>query len=297
MNGWWPVRKHVLCEAPERPRCARLRAREVAQPMSKIRLVVADVDGTLLTPQKELTARARGAVLALRPAGIAFALTSGRPPRGLSMLIEPLGITTPIAAFNGGMLVRPDLSVIEQQLLPASVVGPVIQALERHGLDVWLYRGVDWLIRTPTAPHVDREQRTVEFAPTVVGSFDDVREGVVKLVGVSEDLAAVARCEADVRQELGAHVSAARSQPYYLDVTHPAANKGEVVKRLSTLLNVPTEEIATLGDMPNDVLMFALGGLGIAMGNASPEVQRAARRVTASNTEEGFAEALEKYVL
>jgi Cof subfamily protein (haloacid dehalogenase superfamily) len=265
--------------------------------MSKIRLVVADVDGTLLTPQKELTARARGAVLALRSAGIAFALTSGRPPRGLAMLIEPLGITTPIAAFNGGLLVRPDLAVIEQQLLPSAIVGPIIESLERHGLDVWLYRGVDWFIRTLGAPHVDREQRTVEFAPTVVAGFDDMRDGIVKIVGVSEDLAAVARCEADLRQELGAHVSAARSQPYYLDVTHPDANKGEVVKRLSTLLKVPGEEIATLGDMPNDVLMFALGGLGIAMGNASPEVQRAARRVTASNTEEGFAEAIEKYVL
>ena len=265
--------------------------------MSRIRLVIADVDGTLVTPDKELTARARRAVLALRAAGVAFAIASDRPPRGMSMLVGPLELTTPIAAFNGGMLVHPDLSPIEEQTLPASSVGRIVKAIERHKLDVWVYRGADWFIRTLTAPHVDREQRTVQFAPTVVSSFDDMYEGIVKVVGIGDDLQAVARCETDVRQQFGDHVSAARSQPYYLDVTHPNANKGAVVKRVSELLNVPTELIATMGDMPNDVLMFALSGLSIAMGNASPEVQRAARRVTSSNIEDGFAEAVEKYIL
>lgn len=265
--------------------------------MSKIRLVIADVDGTLVTPEKELTERARRAVLALRAAGVAFAITSGRPPRGMSMLVGPLGLTTPIAAFNGGMLVHPDLSPIEEQNLPTSIVGQIVEAIRRHDLDVWVYRGADWFVRTLTAPHVDREQRTVRFAPTAVSSFDDLHEGIVKIVGVGDDLQAVARCEADVRRQFGDHVSAARSQPYYLDVTHPNANKGAVVRRLSVLLDVPAELIATVGDMPNDVLMFALSGLSIAMGNASPEVQRAARRVTGSNTEDGFAEAVERFVL
>jgi Cof subfamily protein (haloacid dehalogenase superfamily) len=265
--------------------------------VSGIRLVVADVDGTLVTPDKELTARARRAVLALRTAGIAFAITSGRPPRGMSMLAEPLGLSTPIAAFNGGLLVHPDLSTIEQQNLPTALVGQIVEAIQGHELDVWLYRGVDWFIRTLAASHVASEQRTVRFAPTVVPSFDDLHEGVVKIVGVSENLPAVARCEQDVRQLFGDHVSAARSQPYYLDVTHPNANKGAVVRRFCELLKVPSELVATIGDMPNDVLMFAVSGLSIAMGNASPDVQRAARRVTSSNADDGFAEAMEKYVL
>ena len=104
--------------------------------MSKIRLVIADVDGTLVTPDKELTERARRAVLALRAAGVAFAITSGRPPRGMSMLVGPLGLTTPIAAFNGGMLVHPDLSPIEAQTLPTSIVGQIVEVIGRHKLDV-----------------------------------------------------------------------------------------------------------------------------------------------------------------
>ncbi len=267
--------------------------------MEKIRLLIADVDGTLVTPDKELTQRTRAAVVALRTARVAFAITSGRPPRGMSMFVQPLGLTTPIAAFNGGMLVHPDLSPIQELDLPDPIVGQVIEAVAQHKLDVWLYRGADWFVRTSTAPHVAREQHNNGFAPTVVAGFDDMRmrKGIVKIVGISDNLQAVAQCEADVRRLFGDHVSAARSQPYYLDVTHPNANKGSVVKRLSRRLAIPSELIATIGDMPNDVLMFAVSGLSIAMGNASPEVQRAARRVTGSNAEDGFAEAVESYVL
>jgi Cof subfamily protein (haloacid dehalogenase superfamily) len=265
--------------------------------VSAIKLVLADVDGTLVTPEKVLTDRARTAVRKLNESGIAFAITSGRPPRGMSMLIAPLELTTPIAGFNGGMLVNPDLSPIDEQSLPTPLVAPLIDTILRHGLDVWIYRGADWFVRDVNAPHVDRERRTVCFAPTVTPDFADLHQRIVKVVGVGEDLPVVARCEEDVRAQFGDHVSAARSQPYYLDVTHPNANKGAVVKRLSGLLDVAPEMIATVGDMPTDVLMFALSGLSIAMGNSSLEVKRAARRVTASNDDEGFAKAMEQYIL
>ena len=92
-------------------------------------------------------------------------------------------------------------------------------------------------------------------------------------------------------------MSASCSQPYYVDVTHPDANKGFVARYLAASYKLSTEEIATIGDMPNDVLMFAHSGLSIAMGNAGPEVQRAARRVTKSNEEDGFAYAVEHFIL
>jgi Cof subfamily protein (haloacid dehalogenase superfamily) len=262
-----------------------------------IRLLLADVDGTLVTQQKVLTDRARQAVARLRDAGIQFAITSGRPPRGMSMLIEPLNLTTPIAAFNGGLFVDRNLAILEQHVLPADISPQVVSLLESHKLDAWIYRGNDWFVHERHGPHVDREEWTVKFPPTVVPNFDGKLDNVVKIVGVGDDLPAVAQCETDARHQFGDHVSAARSQPYYLDVTHPLANKGTVATRLSEMLNIPTEQIATIGDMPNDVLMFAHSGLSIAMGNASPDVQRAARRVTATNEDEGFAKAVEKYIL
>jgi Cof subfamily protein (haloacid dehalogenase superfamily) len=263
-----------------------------------IRLVIADVDGTLVTQEKVLTKRAVEAVMRLHEAGILFTVTSGRPPRGMAMLIEPLKLTQPIAAFNGGVLIKPDLTtVVDQNFLPRGVPEKVIKTIEDHGLDVWLYTATEWYVRDLNAPHVAREQWTVKFPPAVVKVFDGLLDRVAKIVGVSDDFERVAKCEKDVQQACRTSVSAARSQPYYLDVTHPQANKGEVVLSLFRLLNIPPEQIATIGDMPNDVLMFKKSGVSIAMGNASPEVQAAATYVTSSNEEEGFAKAMEKYVL
>jgi Cof subfamily protein (haloacid dehalogenase superfamily) len=268
------------------------------RPAQPVRLVIADVDGTLVTQEKVLTKRAAEAVLRLHEAGIQFSITSGRPPKGMAMLIDPLKLTQPLAAFNGGVLIKPDLkTVVDQKFLPVGVPEKVIEALEKHGLDVWLYTDTEWFVRDPNAPHVAREQWTVKFPPTVVKTFAGLLDRVAKIVGVSDDYDRVAKCEKDVQQAGGTHISAARSQPYYLDVTHPRANKGEVVLSLSRLLNIPPKEIATMGDMPNDVLMFKQSGMSIAMGNASAEVQAAATNVTSTNEEEGFANAIEKYIL
>ncbi len=273
-------------------------------PRTPIRLVLSDVDGTLVTPAKELTARTVDAVARLREAGIAFAVTSGRPPRGMAMLVEPLALSTPIAAFNGGLYVDERMRTLGQRTIPDEAVGPVLDLLQARGLDIWIYRGADWLLRDPQAPHVDREAATVRFAPTVVRDYAPIHadaargaSGLAKIVGVSDDLELVARVSDEARELVGHHASAARSQPYYLDVTHPDANKGAVVDYLSDALGVAATEVCTLGDMPNDVLMFARSGLSIAMGNADREVQRAARHVTRSNAEEGFAHAIERYVL
>ena len=264
---------------------------------NSIRLVLADVDGTLVTNDKVLTDRAVDAVRKLGEAGILFAITSGRPPRGMSMLIDPLNLSTPIAAFNGGLLVNRDMSVIEQRVLPEDLVKPVSELFGSFHLDTWVYQGADWYVPDPKGAHVAKETATVKFEPKVMTGLDGLAENIAKLVGVSDDLDAVARASAAAHDKFGDHVTASRSQPYYLDVTHPDANKGAVAQYLSKRYSIPAEAIATIGDMPNDVLMFAHSGLSIAMGNASPEVQHAARRVTTTNSDEGFANAMERFVL
>ena len=137
----------------------------------KISLLLADVDGTLVTRDKVLTPRAQDAVRSLREAGIRFAITSGRPPKGMAMLIEPLALETPIAGFNGGLFVRPDLSIMEERTLAPDVAAQTVDLILGHGLDVWIYAGNDWLVRDAKAPHVDREAWTVKFAPKVVDGF------------------------------------------------------------------------------------------------------------------------------
>jgi hypothetical protein len=216
----------------------------------------------------------------------------------MAMLIDPLNMTEPVAGFNGGVITKPDLTtIVRENFLPRAMVEKVIQIILDHKLDVWLYSGHDWYVRDMNAPHVEREQWTVKFAPIVRQNFDGLLENIAKVVGVSDDLDAVKKCEKDAQDACGDQASAARSQPYYLDVTNPKANKGEVVLAFSELSNIPVDQIATIGDMPNDVLMFKKSGISIAMGNASEDVQKSATYVTESNEKEGFALAMEKYVL
>jgi len=263
----------------------------------KISLVLADVDGTLVTEEKVLTKRAQVAVQHLREAGIRFAITSGRPPKGMAMLFDPLKLDTPISGFNGGLVIKPDLSIIEQKTVPAEVAAKSVELIRAHGLDVWVYRGNDWLIVKADAPHVDREAWTVKFKPKIVADVAAQLDQVSKIFGVSDDLDAVQRCEAAAKAAFGQRATANRSQPYYLDVTNKDANKGAVVEFLSKHLGVPAAEIATIGDQPTDVPMFKLSGLSIAMGNASDQVKAQASVATDSYNDEGFAKAMERFIL
>jgi Cof subfamily protein (haloacid dehalogenase superfamily)/beta-phosphoglucomutase family hydrolase len=266
--------------------------------MIPIKLLIADVDGTLVTKDKVLTSRACEAVDGLRSAGIQFTITSSRPPRGMAGLAEALKLTGPIAAFNGGMIVESDITTVLEELpIPLGVATQVVDYLLREGLDVWVYRGGNWYLRRLGAPHVAHEQQTVQFAPSVVDDLHSVLNGAVKIVGVSDDAQLVARSESEMRRLVGPYVSASRSQPYYVDISHRDANKGMVVQTAAKYFGIPTSQIAVIGDGLNDILMFANAGLSIAMGNAIPEVQRMAKYVTKSNEEDGFATAVDQIIL
>ena len=262
----------------------------------QIKLMLADVDGTLVTHDKLLTDRARAAVKQAKQAGIEFAITSGRPPKGMQMLFDPLDISTPIAGFNGGMIVKRDLSIVEARTLPDDVAAEIVKLLKSRKLDVWIYAGNDWFIGNKDAPHVARESWTVKFDPIVVDAVETKLQDVVKIVGVSDDLDLVKTTEAEAQKQFGKTATVARSQPYYLDVTHPDANKGGVLAYLAKTLKLEPHEIATIGDQPNDVLMFKPSGYSVAMGNASDEVKHEATETTDDSEHEGFAKAIERLI-
>ena len=262
-----------------------------------IKLVLSDVDGTLLTNSHQLTDRALAAVHALRSAGIRFAITSGRPPDGLQMLYKPLALDTPVAAFNGGMIVEVDRSVCLRWPLTREVVRQSLREIQKYGLSPWLYSSRDWLLTRVDAPHVRREADTVRFEPTVTRDFSAVMDDVIKVVGVNDDIDAVAACEDALQQAIGQSASVSRSQPYYVDITHRRANKGAVVHYLADRFGIALESIATIGDGPNDIQRFKQSGTSIAMGNADEGVKAAATHTTESNKEDGFANAIEQYVI
>jgi Cof subfamily protein (haloacid dehalogenase superfamily) len=263
----------------------------------KVSALITDVDGSLVTDEKVLTARARTVVTKLHAAGIEFAIISSRPPRGLRMLIEPLGILTPVAGFNGGVIATPEFSILEQHLLSPGIAQRAVDLIVACGAEPWVFSGEDWFVLDPRGAHVRHEVHTVQFEPTTVKAFGIALNNAAKIVAVSTDVALLTRCEGEVRAAIADSAAIARSQLYYLDVTHPLANKGAAVSALSKRLDIPLAQIAVIGDGGNDIPMFERAGLSIAMGNASSEVRRHADFVTESNDDEGFAHAVERYVL
>jgi Cof subfamily protein (haloacid dehalogenase superfamily) len=261
--------------------------------MTRIALVVSDVDGTLLTKDKTLTDAARAAVRKLHDAGIGFTITSSRPALGMRFLIEPLGITLPLGPFNGSSIVDPQLRPIEQHLIPAAVAQRSLEILNEFGVDIWLFTNELWLTRNPDGEYVPHEKLAIRADPTIVADFAPYLSAACKIVGASSDAALLQRCETAMQRALGMQATAVRSQSYYLDVTPPGCDKGTFVQAMVKRLDISTDAVATIGDMQNDLAMFKKSGLSIAMGNATDDVKKLATRVTASNEDEGFAGAIE----
>ncbi len=264
---------------------------------SVIRLLVSDVDGTLVPPDKALTARTIEAAARLAAAGIGFTLISSRPPRGMQYLIEPLAIDLPYAAFNGGAIAGPGGETLEAHPLSEPIARRAIALLEAGGVDAWVFAGDAWLLRDPAGHNVDRERRTVRFDPTPVADFDTLPGAIGKIVGVSSDPGRLDACEDRVRASLGDDASISRSQAYYLDISSPRATKGQGLTAICQRIGVPLSETAVIGDMFNDVSMFEVAGLAVCMGQSPDAVKAAAGFVTGPNTHDGFAEAVERIIL
>ncbi len=266
--------------------------------MTRFSLVVSDVDGTLVTPDKSLTPCAVDAVRRLHENGIAFSICSSRPPFGMRMLVDPLQLRLPFGGYNGGLIVEPDLSPVEAKLIPPEAASQAIELFEANGVtSIWVFSGNEWLIRDRDGDYVDLEIHTIQTPPTLVPSFDGRLDAVSKIVGASKDHDRIGDCVLAGSAALKGQATVVRSQPYYCDVTPPGIDKGRLVDLLSHRLGVPRAEIAVLGDMGNDVEMFAHAGFAIAMGNATPEVAALAQARTLSNAEDGFAAAIDRYIL
>ena len=261
--------------------------------MTRIALVVSDVDGTLLTKDKILTDGAKAAERRLHDAGIGFTIVSSRPTIGMDFLIEPLAIKLPIGAFNGSSIVDPQMNPVEQHLIPVSAVERGLEILNQFGVDIWLFTNDKWLTRNGDGEYVPHEKRAIKHDPTVVADFTPYLARACKIVGSSSDPNLLVRCEAAVQEALGPQALAVRSQTYYLDITPPGSDKGTFVQAMARRLEISTDAVATIGDMQNDIAMFRASGLSFAMGNATDDVKQQATHVTASNEDEGFAKAME----
>lgn len=263
----------------------------------ELRLVISDVDGTLVDKRKQLTAATVAAVSRLKDAGIGFTIISARPISGMLPIADALGIDEPMGAFNGGTIFRRDGTILEQHHIPAEVVGDMLALARGEAVDVWIFAADRWHATTDRGSHVDHERIASAQQPVVTADFAGLADRADKLTLVSDDAALLRRLLDTARAAHGGEATIAQSQSYYLDVTATLANKGDGVAALGTAMGVPLGEVAVLGDMGNDLPMFARAGLSIAMGQAPEEVRAAADHVSTGNDEDGVAHAIDTFLL
>jgi Cof subfamily protein (haloacid dehalogenase superfamily) len=212
----------------------------------------------------------------------------------MEFLIPPLAITLPVGAFNGSSIVDAQLRPIEQHLIPPHIAERGIDLLTRFGVDIWLFTNDRWLTRNPDGEYVPHEKRAIQHDPVIIDDFTPYLNQACKIVGASSEAPLLERCEAEMREAVGREATAVRSQTYYLDVTPPGHDKGTFVEAIAKRLGTSTDAVATIGDMQNDLAMFARSGFSFAMGNATDDVKKHANYVTDNNENDGFAKAIER---
>ena len=262
-----------------------------------IRLVVSDVDGTLVRSDKTLSDGVVAAVKRLQETGAPFSLISARPPSGMLWIAERLGLTGQIGAFNGGTILQPDGTVVSTERLASDVATRALALLNDPALIIWVFAEGRWHTSKLDDEHTPRERKSANQEPTLCGDFSGLLGKVDKIVAVSDNHDKLAVLEGQVAEALGHGATVIRSQLYYLDITAPRANKGDGIAALAKAAGVDLADVVVIGDQRNDMAMFARAGVAIAMEQGPEEVRTAASCVTGSNDEDGVAQAIDRIIL
>lgn len=269
---------------------------DAGEPEGDIRLVVSDIDGTLVDTHKQLTPATIAAVRRLEASGVGFTVISARPMSGIMPIAETLAIDVPMAAFNGGIIFNREGEVQQHHVIDAAVAKGVMAIAADSPVDIWVFADNLWYASTDVGGHVDSERRASNQAPVVTDDFADLLDHADKVTFVSDDHAMLAALADRCKAAHGDDATIAQSQVYYLDVTALAANKGDGLAALAATFDQPLAAVAVLGDQYNDVPMLERAGLAIAMGNAPDPVQAIAHQVTAGNDADGVAHAIDTII-
>jgi Cof subfamily protein (haloacid dehalogenase superfamily) len=274
---------------------------------TRIKLIVSDVDGTLISKTHEITPATHRALCALQEAGIHVVLASSRPQRGMEHFLEasPVLRSTAVISMNGALITKADGVLLASHVLEPYIVHAlyetVFDLLSPEGFNVFLLDEHDWW-SSGYDELVKKEARSLRFEPHWQDLTKRIHSGKpmnkITILGEPER---VAEAKRRIDAVLGDKVSASSpANPKFLDITAAGVHKGAAVKQLAAYLGLQREEICAIGDGENDVDMFrAVGneGVSIAMGHASESVKSAARFVTGSHREDGWAQAIERFVL
>jgi Cof subfamily protein (haloacid dehalogenase superfamily) len=279
---------------------------ELKQAGAKIRLVVCDLDGTLLNGRKEISERNLEAIREARRKGVVTTICSGRLYSMIGVYARRLTLDVPFIASNGGAVFDPvERKILHQELLPADEARLLFGFCRQNGLD-YCALGSEGGFFSPGGRCVKRfenynrlaEEAGIETIP--IRLFDDGHENALRtplhkslIYRADEGAEALVENFLRTREALGYTFSDA----VVIDVVAAKVDKGHGVRQLARIMGVGKEEICVFGDYDNDLPMFREAGLAIAMGNACERAKDLADAVTSANDDDGVANALRKYIL
>ena len=266
------------------------------------KLLVLDVDGTLLNDQKEITQRTHAALLKAQQMGVHIVLASGRPTKGVQPLAEALELNHYggfILSYNGGQIINAQTGelLFEKRINP-EMIPYLYRKANENGFTIFTYHQDFILTNDPHNPHVQEEAALNKMR--IIGT-DNFIEAVdfspCKCILTSDDGEALRGLESHWKRRLDGVLEAFLTEDYFLEVAPHFINKGNTLAVLMEMLKVSTEEVVAIGDGVADVSMLQLAGTGVAMGNARDSVKACADLTTLPNTMDGVAVAIEKAIL
>lgn len=267
-----------------------------------IELIAIDMDGTLLNPQHQITPAVKQAISEARRKGVHVVLATGRPYVGVQDYLRQLDIQGSndfCITYNGALVLQAATGAcILQETLGFEDYLHVEKLARELGVH---FQAFDF--DTLYTPNKDIGKYTIHEAemtgiPLKYRSVEEMDRNLrfPKVMMVDEPTL-LDRAIARIPVETQARYTILKSAPYYLEILHKKVDKGAGVKMLADHLGIAQENIMALGDQANDTAMIEYAGVGVAMGNAIPELKSVAQFVTRSNTEDGVAHAIEKFVL
>ena len=268
----------------------------------KYKLLVLDVDGTLLNDEREISKRTLAALLKVQQMGVRIVLASGRPTYGLMPLAKTLELGNYggfILSYNGCQIIRAQNGEIlfERRINPEML--PYLEKKARkNGFAIFTYHDDTLITDSPDNEYIKNEallnnlkiikedefSTAIDFAPCKCMLVSDKEEALIGL-------------EQHWEKRLAGTLNAFRSEPYFLEVVPCGVDKANTLGALLEHLGVTREEVIAIGDGVCDVTMLQLAGMGVAMGHSQDSVKVCADYVTASNEEDGVALAVEKLIL
>ncbi|HLT57669.1 MAG: Cof-type HAD-IIB family hydrolase [Limnochordales bacterium] len=271
--------------------------------MTQYRLLVSDVDGTLLDSRHRLLPENAAAIRALRAQGALFTLATGRIERAVRPFVEELELDLPLILYNGARVVDPRTGqCLWQAHLPDAAVEAALVLLREFPMDVNLYSAGQLFVEAIT-PRVQAYMAQDGISAREVGDlltfFRTRRPGpVTKLLMIGDEPAFAAFAQA-LAQRLGdpMPVYLVKSYPIYLEMLPADASKGQGLRHLCRHLGIPLEQVVAVGDAPNDLDMLQAAGLGVAVANAHPDVLAAADYIAPAGDDAGVAHVIRRFFL